>query len=181
MEVALAEARCAAVLLVLDVSYGISAICGFRIFEDRGRRGCWRQMMRLCSESSTATSFLNMAGDALGAGSLDFFRMQPRGPKEQRLFDAVQRVRELLAAAPPPCASSPVVEAGLLAVELVLDPLASEEARLGLHVWPGSSPDSGVPEDDEALSSGQAAELRKSRRRRHGAIGPVGSRPGRAR
>ena len=32
------------------------------------------------------------------------------------------------------------MEAGLLAVELVLDPLASEEARLGLHLWPGLSP-----------------------------------------
>ncbi|CAE7251057.1 unnamed protein product, partial [Symbiodinium sp. CCMP2456] len=140
MEAALAEARCAAVSLVLDFSYGGSSISGFRIFEDRGRRGCWRQMKRLCSESSQATHFLEMAGATLGAGSLDFFRSQPRRPKEQRVFDAVQRVRELLAAAPPPRASSPVVEAGLLAVELVLDPLASEEARLGLHVWPGSSP-----------------------------------------
>ena len=59
---------------------------------------------------------------------------------EVPLCDAVQRVRDLLAAAPPPRASSPVVEAGLLAVELVLDPLASEEARIGLHLWPGLSP-----------------------------------------
>ena len=96
--------------------------------------------MRLCSESSRATSFLQMAEHTLGAGSLEYFRMQPRGAKERCLFDAVQRIRVLLAAAPPPRASSPVVEAGLLAVELVLDPLASEEARIGLHVWPGSSP-----------------------------------------
>ena len=140
MEAALDEARCRAVSLVLYSSCGMSAICGFRIFDDRGRRGCWRQMMRLCSESRAAKEYLEMAGDVLGTGPLDFFRSQPRDLKEVQLCDAVQRVRDLLAAAPPPRASSPVVEAGLLAVELVLDPLASEEARLGLHLWPGLSP-----------------------------------------
>ncbi|CAE7767215.1 unnamed protein product [Symbiodinium sp. KB8] len=118
----------------------MSAACGFRIFDDRGRRGCWRQMMRLCSESRAAKQYLKLAEDVLGTGSLDFFRSQPRDLREMQLYDAVQRVRDLLAAAPPPRASSPVVEAGLLAVELVLDPLASEEARLGLHLWPGLSP-----------------------------------------
>ena len=96
--------------------------------------------MRLCSESRAAKVSLDLAGDFLGTGPLDFCRSQLRDLREMQLYDAVQRVRDLLAVAPPPRASSPVVEAGLLAVELVLDPLASEEARLGLHVWPGLSP-----------------------------------------
>ena len=76
MEAALDEARCRAVALVLYSSSGMPAICGFRIFDDRGRRGCWRQMMRLCSESRAAKLSLNLVGDFLGTGPLAFCRSQ---------------------------------------------------------------------------------------------------------
>ena len=52
--------------------------------------------MRLCSESRAAKEYLNLAGDFLGTGPLDFFRSQPRCLKEMQLCDAVQRVRDLL-------------------------------------------------------------------------------------
>ncbi|CAE7368852.1 unnamed protein product, partial [Symbiodinium microadriaticum] len=148
MEDALRVARRCAVELATSPLGGAAVICGFRVFPF-SREGCHRMMTRLCDPaahensdaSREASKWLKLYADLLGTGSLDFVHTQVLSSVEARLSDALLEVGRLLdqrSSTIPGTPEGRLEAARLLAIELVLDPLACDDVRLGMRVFGGS-------------------------------------------